>query len=212
MWTKIAGLMLSTLLLAGCGGGCAEAAAEGTACLRPCIQLFGDSTMAGAVSHWQEAFGLRIEGRAAGGATTTKLIAGEDRMNLPWPQSVDARYYVINHGMNDGNKKPGKGGISVEQYKANLRILAKAPHATPIFQTPNPAFSVYREDIWRYANAMRQVAAEYGIQVIDVHACFQRQPNWRERLPDGTHPDEQGYRYIVEHCVTPVVEKLPCAG
>jgi lysophospholipase L1-like esterase len=197
--------ILLSLLLAACGGG---GGGTDSACTPPRIQLFGDSTMANAAPLWKEQFGARIESRAVGGSNSTELIAGEDGLNRPWPREVSAPFYVVNHGLNDGNQKPGKG-ITVAQYKANLRVLASAPGAEAIFQTPNPATSIYREGMGVYAQAMREVAAERGLRVVDVFACFQQQPNWRDRLPDGLHPDAQGYRYIVRECVAPVIEALP---
>jgi lysophospholipase L1-like esterase len=97
--------------------------------------------------------------------------------------------------------------LTIDQYKANLRILAKAPGATAIFQTPNPS-TLPGRDMAPYAQAMREVAAEFGLRVIDVFTCFQTQPNWVERIPDGTHPDELGLRYIVNICAAPVIESL----
>jgi lysophospholipase L1-like esterase len=211
MFLRFPLVFLLVLMLSACGGcGCLRAGdVENMECNEPRIQLFGDSTMAGAAIFWQELFGERIESRAKGGGTTTKLLTGTDGRNEPWPRPVAAPYYVVNFGLNDAGK-PSRGGISVDQYKANLRVLATAPNSRAIFQTPNPATSVGREDVGIYANAMRQVAREYNLPVIDVYACFQRQPDWRDRLPDGTHPDEQGYRYIVDVCVEPVITMLPC--
>jgi lysophospholipase L1-like esterase len=202
---KIATILLA-LLLSACGGG-----GGGFACTPPSIQLFGDSTMAGAAPYWTEAFGDRIESRAAASTNTAQLIAGKDRKNQPWPRSVDSPYYVVNHGLNDPVARPGRPRVNVEQYKENLRVLAQAPGATAIFQTPNPS-TFEKRDMEPYATAMKQVAREYGVRVIDVYSCFQRQPNWRDRIPDGLHPDERGYRFIVENCVAPVVEALPCDG
>lgn len=199
--------ILLPLLLAACGGGGGGA---DPVCEAPRIQLFGDSTLRTAAPYWVERFGSRIENRARDRTSTTELLTGTDGLNKPWPQSVNAPYYVVNFGLNDGWRRPGNDWATVAQYRANLERLASAPGARAIFQTPNPSLLENR-GMAPYARAMREVAAERGIPVIDVFACFKDQPNWEQRLPDGTHPDEQGLRYIVDNCVAPVVEALPCA-
>lgn len=192
-------VLLLVASLSACGGGSEQPAEP------PRIQLFGDSTMHAAAPYWVERWGSRIEDRAKGGSSSTQLIAGTDKVNPEWPKAVDAPYYVVNHGLNDGW---ATGRINIAQYKANLRILAKAPGATAIFMTPNPSTLVGR-DMVPYARAMREVAAEFNLRLIDTYACFQRQPNWRQRLPDGTHPDEQGLRFVVKECAAPVIDSLP---
>lgn len=64
-------------------------------------------------------------------------------------------------------------------------------------------------DTTPYAQAMREVASELGLQVIDVHACFMRQANWQARLYDGVHPTPEGLRYIVDVCVVPELHGRP---
>jgi lysophospholipase L1-like esterase len=209
------------IALAGCGGGGDDPALEAQAApathftqagCASTLQLFGDSTMdeeIGAAPHWIAKWGPRIVNRAVGGTNSSALVDGYDGLNAPWPASTTAKYAVINHGLNDGYLPFPRAYTPLPEYIENLRTLASAPGAEVIFQTPVPATRNDR-DMTLYAQAMRDVAAEKGLKVIDVFACFQRQPNWQARIPDGTHPDAEGLRYIVETCAAPVVEALPC--
>lgn len=209
--------MLTTLF--GCGGGDAPPDEQ----IRPqvrftdpscsaTLQLFGDSTLdseLGASPYWIAKWGSRVSNRAVGGTNSRELIAGTDGLNPPWPQAVSAKYVVVNHGLRDGYVVLPETFTPMDQYIANLRTLANAAGAEVIFQTPNPSTKAGR-DMAPYAQAMRDVAAERGLRVIDVFACFQHQPNWQSRLPDQTHPDADGLRYIVDTCVAPVIETLTC--
>lgn len=199
-----------SIILSACGGGGNEPA---TPCA-PTIQLFGDSTMApelGAGPLWIAKWGPRVTNRAVGGTNSTALRTGTDGLNAPWPMSVNADYVVINHGMRDGFIPFPQAFTPLEQYKDNLRFFRDHNGgAEVIFQTPNPSTILPERDMAPYAAAMKEVAAEKGNKVIDVYACFQQQPNWEQRIPDKTHPDQQGLQYVVDTCVTPVVEALTC--
>jgi lysophospholipase L1-like esterase len=47
-----------------------------------------------------------------------------------------------------------------------------------------------------YAQTMRDVAAEKGVELIDVYRSFQQDPSTRDYFPDGLHPDARGHRVI----------------
>lgn len=168
----------------------------------PDYQLFGDSTQVQIfpVLHARIA---SLKNSARGETRSGMLVDGTDQINQPWPGSVVGATVLINHGMNDA--RPW-AKVPIAVYKANLRTLAKAP-ARVIFQTPNPSLAPGR-DTAPYAQAMREVAAETGRALIDVHACFQRQPDWRERLYDGVHPDDRAVRYIVGACIVPALREM----
>lgn len=196
----------AALLLTACGGGgSAEPSPTPTAAESASIQLFGDSTMVLAAPAWQARW-ANVTLSAKGGSTSAQLIDGTDGVNAPWPQSVTARYVVINHGLNDGYKHHGRIMLTIDEYKAHLRTLAVAPGATVIFQTPLPSTRVGR-DMAPYAQAMREVAAERGLRVIDVYDCFQGLGDWQSHLRDQTHPDAVGVERMAE-CADSVVSNL----
>lgn len=199
-------ILLLAIALTACGGGDEPQQQTAQAYEPPRIQLFGDSTMHAAAPYWVARFGTRIEDRSRGGTSSTQLLAGTDKTNKPWPQSVSAPYYVVNHGLNDGYMGL-RTYISLDQYRANLRRLATAPGSVAIFMTPVPSTRPGR-DMGPYAQVMREVAAEHGLRVIDAYACFQRQPDWQQRLPDMTHPDAQGLSFVVNTCAAPVIQAL----
>jgi len=49
-----------------------------------------------------------------------------------------------------------------------------------------------------YAQAMRDVAAEKGVVLIDVYGAFQKEPSKLDFFPDGLHPDARGHRVIAD--------------
>jgi lysophospholipase L1-like esterase len=57
-----------------------------------------------------------------------------------------------------------------------------------------------------YAQAMRDVAAEKRVELIDVYRAFEQDPGTRDYLPDGLHPDARGHRVIAEL----LVRRLTC--
>lgn len=204
-------LTLSVTLAACGGGGDTGSAAQDQPCA-PTIQLFGDSTTddeLGSGPQWIERWGPRVSNRAVGGTNSTALRDGTDGLNIPWPGSVNAQYVVISHGLNDGYLPFPRAYTPLPQYIENLRFFADhASGAEVIFQTPLPSFR-HDRDMTLYAQAMRDVAAEKGLRVIDVFACFQQQSDWQSMLPDEVHPNEPGKVRMVE-CAAPVVEALTC--
>lgn len=49
-----------------------------------------------------------------------------------------------------------------------------------------------------YAQAMRDVAAEKKVELIDVYRAFQQKPERLDYFPDGLHPDARGHRVIAD--------------
>ena len=49
-----------------------------------------------------------------------------------------------------------------------------------------------------YAQTMRDVAAEKGVELIDVYRSFQQEASTRDYFPDGLHPDARGHRVIAD--------------
>jgi lysophospholipase L1-like esterase len=56
-----------------------------------------------------------------------------------------------------------------------------------------------------YAQAARDVAAEKGIELVDVYRAFQEQPSSVDYFPDGLHPDPRGHRVIADLLVKRLV-------
>lgn len=212
--------VLSAVLTA-CGGGGGSPAPVPTPVCKPVrIQLFGDSTQWGldvvtkqrAVTYpemvlqqeMDRKFGygkVVVSTRAVPGTDTTKLLAGADGLNKPWPQSVDADIVVINHGINDA--------IEPVQYGANLRALLKAP-AVVVLETPLPMATGYTAMV----DMMRQVAAETGAPLIDSNRYALSLPDWSQYSPDGMHANADGYALVARNAkfpvLAPIVAKLGC--
>lgn len=233
MRTKIWMALATGLLLAACGGGgpatpssepaaAPVAAPAKTACVpkkKPVrVQLFSDSTGLGYVyglmpdpytlipsidlqAALDAKFGVgaaTVENRSASGMGSDQLIAGTDGVNLPWPHSTDADVVIFGHGINDAQQQIGHA-----QYQANIRTVAAGPWVT-IFETPSPNWNRVIEDD-DYAEAMREEAQVLGAPLADTNAWMNALPGWRNLVPDGIHPNEDGYHRISENVLEPVV-------
>lgn len=196
---KIAAVYLTAVILSACGGGgssapAPEAQAPGTP--EPyVIAAYGDSTQA-AQGHPHAASrpGAKIYNRGVGGNNTKKMLAGTDGVNGPWAEQIPretVRIIVLNPGINDY-------GLTVEQYKANLRELvtvAQKAGKIVILEEPNPAgetetplMAALKFDVAAFEerrSAMKHLAAHMG-----VYFCAQP----RVSLEDGIHPDKPGYK------------------
>jgi lysophospholipase L1-like esterase len=111
-------------------------------------------------------------------------------------QPRDADIVVYNSGINDVAHR-----VIPEEYRLNLRKLAKVPGA--VFQTPTPVWN--RKS---YDAAMREVAAEAGVPLIDAHAWALRQPDWWKIATDGVHPTSEGYESLANDLLMPSLARL----
>lgn len=216
------------LLLNACGGGGGgpDAAAPGAsavctpAALPVTIHAYGDSTMSGLVvradrSYYQATrhplvalqalldarFGsgvaLLVQESVGGGTTRGQLAQGSGPL-----QGVS----IENFGINDSLL------LSVEEFKANLRALDP-----DVYQTPIPTDVAH----WhgkpaayeQFVQAVRDVAAEKGKPLIDMHAYIAAIPNWQWLTSDGLHPGEDLYARMAQpmfEVLAPIVAKLTC--
>ena len=135
---------------------------------------------------------LVIITRSSGNSTSGQLLNGTDGVNERWPDNIDANIVVINHGMNDA-----KNGVPVQQYKNNLIALRQRLGDDKIMVWQTPTVNKY----WNtdsYAEAMREVAVQYGDFIADANLL----PDWLDKLPDGLYPRQLGYAELVDVCLS----------
>jgi lysophospholipase L1-like esterase len=136
---------------------------------------------------------LVITTRSSGNSTAEQLLKGTDGVNDKWPDNIEANIVVINHGMNDARK-----GVPIQRYKNNLIELRSALKDDQIMVWQTPTVN----KLWNtdpYAEAMREVAEQYGDLVADANSVM---TNWLEKLPDGVHPRQLGYVELVDLCLS----------
>ena len=150
------------------------------------IHMIGDSTMAkkkpdkAPETGWGQVFGsyfntkVKIINYAVNGKST-KTFIGEKRWDRVLELLKDGDYVFIQFGHNDEKADTIKG-TSLEQYKANLiRFVeeARAKKGIPVLLTPVMRRSfkadVFYDSHGGYPDAMRSVAAEYHVPLIDMH-------------------------------------------
>lgn len=188
------------------------------------IQLFGDSTMWGYLAGgggirsniypemvlqrlMDNEFGagkVKITTHAVSGTMASQLVAGTDGYNAAWPKAVDAHIVVLNYGINEL-----RHNVPTDTYRANLGILASAPApAKVVFQTPFPVYGNGTPS-QAYASAMRAVAKERKVTLIDAMAYALSLPSWpTQYATDGFHATAAGYEIMATNVQYPVLSKL----
>jgi hypothetical protein len=205
-------LSLLALALTACGGGAGAspfgpAPAAAAAPHITSIQLFGDSTQFLAGSYWQQHYpGLVVDNQAVPGTSTAQLLAGTDGKHAAWPTPVSADVAVFKFGANDALPW---FNTSIAQFKANLRALVAGVKGVAVLETPDPTLDPARPNEPAYTQAVRDVAAELHVALIDTDACWRAYGNWQSFIgPDGEHATEAGRAYTVTNCVAPVIDAL----
>ncbi|KAE8451632.1 hypothetical protein EG329_003089 [Mollisiaceae sp. DMI_Dod_QoI] len=168
---------------------------------------------------------------------------------LPTPEQASMKFLTIWFGANDANKNLSMGQfVPAERFKENLINIIKHPvvkaHSPHIVLLTTPPFEEtileqFRED-WgytgevrkardaaEYAELVREVGKETGVDVLDVWSIFMEKVGWKsgEKLPgskelgkndvlsellyDGLHISPSGYRLVFDHLIKLIKEKWP---
>lgn len=131
----------------------------------------------------------------------------------------DPDYVTIMFGVNDaGYYRPVTDSmadtprVTADDFKSNLEVIIKTIRdsgAESILVTPIPMnnsyahkdFPAYVENglnylVDGYADIIRELSAQTGISLIDVHKAFNASPGTEKFVPDGIHPNKEGHRFI----------------
>ena len=130
-------------------------------------------------------------------------------------------------GNEAGFYRPETGGledtprVSCEEFRATVAEVAdrvRAAGVTVVLMTCPPMTERYwgmNLDAYQkhgvnflvkdYVQTMRNVAAEKGVELIDVYRAFEQDPATADYFPDGLHPDARGHRVIADL----LIERLP---
>jgi hypothetical protein len=176
------------------------------------IDYYGDSTVWGyatgvgtqvakpAPAAFAEALpaSLKYEVRNEGvsGSTACQLLNGTDGKHPAWDTQMaasKARIVILNHAINDQWKD------DLPTYKSCLLALAQTARKNGkkvIFETPNPTLNSGKGGLDTYVQAMKEVALQARIPVIDQ---YQYLTNYLQGIssyaicPDGLHPTDAVY-------------------
>lgn len=213
-------ILLTTLVLAACGGGEPVTPPESRRVPTPVckaqvtVQLYGDSTQVQAFTYGylqgelDTRFGtgrVQLGNRAVGGTDSLELFIGGDGLNPPWPTGLTADIAIVNHGINDDVK-----GRTLESYAQRMLAFAQGNgHTRMIIETPNP-LAPYRgfTPTAAWAQAGRDAAVEAGVPVADVQAYVLGLPDWEAWLVDGVHPTAELQQAIARDVTAPALGDL----
>lgn len=139
-------------------------------------------------------YDVRNEGVSA--TTACDLLNGSDGRHPAWSTQMansKADYVLVNHAIND------QWRYDVATYKSCLTGLAqgaKQHGKTMIFETPNPTRDSGSWGLDVYVNAMKEVAAQQNVPVIDQYAYLTDYLAGQSPYticPDGLHPTQEVY-------------------
>jgi len=209
----------------------------GSAFAGPVILLVGDSTVAtqstspgsGPARGWGQVLPeyftdeVTIRNAAANGRSS-KSFFDEGR----WQKALEEKpnYVFVLWGTNDANADPARHTDPDSTFREYLKRYiddAMAAGAKPVLVTPSAyrGFSssgAFKDNLAPYAEAMRSVAAEKKVPLIDLNAATvalyeNLGPDETEKLAakegDRTHFNEAGARKIAEIIVGGIPEAVP---
>ncbi|KAI0725500.1 SGNH hydrolase [Fomitopsis betulina] len=160
----------------------------------------------------------------------------DERTNLP-----TVRLLTIWLGANDAAQLPTRQHAPLERFHANLRILVRSitapdsprysPETRVLLLTPPPVSETMwarrqaakdppreldrRFEVTRtYADAVREVAAEEGVHVVDVWTAIwntagEKDEGLKEYLSDGLHLTANGYKVVFNILMDAISEHFP---
>jgi lysophospholipase L1-like esterase len=176
------------------------------------IEYYGDSTIWGYQSRTGErvakpapaafaeslpnAARFEVRNEGVNGSTACELLNGTDGRHAPWREQMatsKARYVLVNFAINDQWKH------DLASYTGCLRSLARVAQAhgkQMIFETPNPTRDSGPDSLDVYVNAMRRVALEERVPLIDQYRYLTDRLDGQSPTilcPDGLHPSDAVY-------------------
>lgn len=185
----------------------AAAAKDQGAQKRRVVAFYGDSTIRGYQTHTgkqvaislPDAFalavgrGYRVLNEGADSSRVEHLLAGTDGRHPAWAQHIaEAKVDVVitNHASKNGNP--------VAQYKQDMRTmvqLSRGHGKRVVLMTPTP---IAEGGLEAYVEAMRELAAEEGLPLIDVFGFLKNYmastgQTIADMVPDGYHPADHVY-------------------
>jgi lysophospholipase L1-like esterase len=140
-----------------------------------------------------------VNNKGENGQTACQLLNGangQDDWRTLLAASNTTTVVILNHGINDFTATNIADQVDVGTYRGcltNLAIQAKEANKRVIFETPNP---ISREGLAPYVQAMREVAAQQNIPVIDQYAYLTGLLAGNDvttLIPDGLHPSQSTY-------------------
>lgn len=178
---------------------------------------------------------VKVINSGIGGNTTTMAKARFEKDVLAHNPAIAILQFGINDSAVDVWKKPPATSprVSLDDYRKNLREMIqtlKQRNARVILMTPNPVSwtdplrKLYNTapyvlddpdgmnvNLRNYAEAVRQLAKEESVALIDIYTEFKKadampkhKPGWLSK--DGMHPDDPGHRLVarllMEHLTT----------
>ena len=193
----LAVLLCSAFFFAGCGddGGGGGAGKPGPGNDPDLVVCIGDSLTAGTncrgapyPSRLAGMCGKTVVNLGVGGASSTygRAHVGEATSRRPG-------YVCILYGTNDPGRGVGAGGTA-----GNVRAIVaacKSAGCVPIVATPPPTVRPHTDNnpaLAAAAEAIRAVAREEGVALVDLHAAFSDDPARYLNPEDGLHFSDAG--------------------
>lgn len=171
------------------------------------VVAYGDSITAAGTwfAQAESELGVTVLNRGTGGQNSTE---GREGLDAALAESPDI--LLLSYGMNDS--AIDYKYVPLDTYKENIADMIERGQqagAKVILVIENPIgeeqyYTRHDKALFepyggvgafylQYVEVMRELAAEYGTGVADLHKIFSETDDYNEYLDDGVHPNEAGY-------------------
>lgn len=148
---------------------------------------------------------------AQGGASLRDMLQGTG--SFPKPLSVGVKddpsqIATIRFGLNDSSQYDA---ATYKGYLVEAVQIMQAAGKTVVLEQITPTINYPQGNGQQFADAVDQVAAQFGIPVVKTYSGTASIPGWAALLSDDMHPTEALYQKISDEQIpvlAPLVEKL----
>jgi hypothetical protein len=139
-------------------------------------------------------YDVRNEG--VSGTSAYQLLTGTDGVHPTWEIQMTkskATYVIMNYAINDQWKYDI---ASYKSYLTSLARIAKKHGKQLVLETPQPTRDSYPDSLDLYVQAMKDVASQEQVPVIDQYQYLKEYLNGASVYticPDGIHPTDEIY-------------------
>lgn len=160
--------------------------------------------------YWVEVYNLGIPGQRSDHLLKRFAFETEQRIS----EEAERKIFLISLGANDAAFVPslGRFKVSVDEYKRNLQeVIAQAKRFSPdiVLLTITPVNELVttkaekdkirkNEFVERYNEAIKEVAEEMSVALIDVYSAYKERGANELLCEDGLHPNAEGHKVIFE--------------
>ncbi|HIE4429965.1 TPA: SGNH/GDSL hydrolase family protein [Burkholderia multivorans] len=137
---------------------------------------------------------ITVTNNGIGGTTAPESLNGLTPFSAPLATrlaSIRPNIVIVNYGINDAGRETTD---DYQQALVGIVAAIRGAGAVPVLEEPNPVCKGPGPQLDAYVGAMRTVAQQYGVLLIQQYDYIKSLPDWQSMLPDCVHPNQDLYR------------------